>query len=229
MNRVVNVMRMQLINRWIFVGLPLIILGASFALTLLIWFLVPAGGGMRISGGSQAVMWYFFALGIQSLTLTFPFSQGLSITRRTFFLGTLALFTLFAVITATTYWVLGLIEQATSGWGVDGWFFAPSWIASGPWYQPIVFYFASMMALFLVGFWAATIYKRWRATGLLTAGISVALLLVGTLYVIGSLEAWPQVGEFLGSRTQLDVAGWLAVLALALAGGSFLTLRRAEP
>ncbi|GAB3546025.1 hypothetical protein GCM10027404_05590 [Arthrobacter tumbae] len=228
MNRVINVMRMQLINRWIFIGIPLIILAASFLVTLIIWSFLPDGGG-RLSGGSQAVMWYFFALGIQSLTLTFPFSQGLSITRRTFFLGTLALFSVIALITSVTYYLLGIVEQATGGWGVDGRFFALDWIANGPWYHPIVFYFAVMMALFLVGFWAATIYKRWQTSGLLVAGISVALLLVGTLYLIGSRNAWGEVGAFLGSQSQLNVAGWLAVLALALAGGSFLTLRRAEP
>lgn len=228
MNRVINVMRMQLINRWIFIGIPLIILAASFLLTLLIWSFIPSGG-VRFSGGSQAVMWYFFALGIQSLTLTFPFSQGLSITRRTFFVGTLALFSIIALITAVTYWILGVLEQATGGWGVNGRFFALDWIADGPWYQPIAFYFAVMMALFLIGFWAATIYKRWRAAGLLTAGIGVALALVGTLYIIGSRSAWAEVGAFLSSQTQLNVAGWLAVLALALAGASFLTLRRAEP
>lgn len=229
MNRVVNVMRMQLTNRWIFIGIPLIILAASFLLTLIIWSFIPNDGGVRISGGSQAVMWYFFALGIQSLTLTFPFSQGLSITRRTFFLGTLSLFSLIALITAVTYWLLGLVEQGTGGWGVGGSFFALDWIADGPWYQPVAFYFAVMMALFLIGFWSATIYKRWQATGLLIAGISVALALVGTLYLIGSRNAWPEVGAFLGSQTQLTVAGWLAILALVLAGGSFLTLRRAEP
>lgn len=229
MNRVINVMRMQLVNRWIFIGIPLIIMAASFLLTLIIWAILPSDGSTRFSGGSQAVMWYFFALGIQSLTLTFPFSQGLSITRRTFFIGTLSLFSVIALITSVTYWVLGLVEQATGGWGVDGRFFALGWIADGPWYQPIAFYFAVMMTLFLIGFWAATIYKRWQATGLLTAGIAVALVIVGMLYLIGSRSAWAEVGAFLASQSQLNVAGWLALLGLALAGGSFLTLRRAEP
>lgn len=228
MNRVVNVMRMQLTNRWIFIGIPLIILAGSFILTLIIWSFIPPEAP-KYSGGAQAIMWYFFALGIQSLTLTFPFSQGLSITRRTFLVGTLALFTGIALITSLLFWVLGLIEQATNGWGVNGRFFAIEWIADGPWYQPVAFYLALMMALFLVGFWAATIYKRWQTTGLLIAGISVALLLVGILYVIGTRQAWAEVGAFLASQSQLNVAGWLAVLALALAGGSFLTLRRAVP
>ncbi|NJC22784.1 hypothetical protein BJ994_001860 [Arthrobacter pigmenti] len=228
MNRVIKVMRMQLTNRWIFIGIPIIILAGSFLLSLVIWSFIPYEGA-KYSGGSQAVMWYFFALGIQALTLTFPFSQGLSITRRTFFVGTFALFSLIALTTAVVFWTLGLVEQATGGWGMNGRFFAIEWIADGPWYQPIAFYFATMMALFLVGFWSATIYKRWQATGMLVAGIGVALLLVAGMYIVGSRNAWAEVGQFLASQTQLNVAGWLAVLALALAGGSFLTLRRAVP
>ncbi|GAB3532396.1 hypothetical protein GCM10027403_04570 [Arthrobacter tecti] len=228
MNRVIKVMRMQLTNRWIFIGIPIIILVGSFGLSVAIWSFIPYEGA-KYSGGSQAVMWYFFALGMQSLTLTFPFSQGLSITRRTFFIGTMILFAGIALATALLYWLMGLIEQATGGWWVNGRFFAIEWIADGPWYQPIAFYFATMMALFLIGFWSATIYKRWQATGLVVAGISVALLLVAGMYIVGTRNAWPEVGQFLASQTQLNVAGWLTVLVLALAGGSFLTLRRAVP
>ncbi|MHA7293743.1 hypothetical protein [Arthrobacter sp. HLT1-21] len=77
--------------------------------------------------------------------------------------------------------------------------------------------------------WAATIYKRWQATGLLITGIGTGLLLVVLLYYFTRQVLWGQVGQFLGGQSQLSVAGWLAVVGLALAGGSYLTLRRAEP
>lgn len=228
MNRIVNVMRMQLINRWTFIGIPAVILVASFALSWVIWSLVPYEGA-KYSGGSQAIMWYFLALGIQSLTMTFPFSQGLSISRKAFFLGTLGLFAIIAVVTTALYYVLGLIEVATDGWGLNGRFFALEWIAEGSGLPMMVFYFTAMMVLFLIGFWAATIYKRWQTTGLLITGIGTALILVGLVFYITRAELWGQVGQFLGSQSQLSVAGWLAVVGVALAGGSYLTLRRAVP
>ncbi|WP_024476305.1 MULTISPECIES: hypothetical protein [unclassified Arthrobacter] len=86
-----------------------------------------------------------------------------------------------------------------------------------------------MMVLFLVGFWAATIYKRWQTTGLLITGIGTAVVLIGLVFYLTRQELWGQVGQFLSSQTQLSVAGWLAVVGLALAGGSYLTLRRAVP
>lgn len=78
MNRIIQVARMQLINKWTFIGIPLLILGASFMFTMAIFWLVRQAGGqseVTYSGGAQAPMWYFLALGIQSLTMTFPFSQ----------------------------------------------------------------------------------------------------------------------------------------------------------
>ncbi|GAA1127878.1 hypothetical protein [Arthrobacter flavus] len=228
MSRVVNVMRMQLSNRWTFIGIPAVILLGSFGLSWVIWSFIPFEGA-KYSGGSQAIMWYFLALGIQSLTLTFPFSQGLSISRKSFFLGTVGLFSIIAAVTTALYYVLGLIEIATDGWGLNGRFFALEWIAEGSGLPMMVFYFTAMMALFLIGFWAATIYKRWQTTGLLITGIGTAVLLVGLVYYITRQELWGQVGQFLSSQTQLSVAGWLAVVGLALAGGSYLTLRRAVP
>lgn len=228
MSRVVNVMRMQLSNRWTFIGIPAVILLGSFGLSWVIWSFIPYEGA-KYSGGSQAIMWYFLALGIQSLTLTFPFSQGLSISRKSFFLGTVGLFSIIAAVTTALYYVLGLIEIATDGWGLNGRFFAIEWIAEGSGLPMMVFYFTAMMVLFLIGFWAATIYKRWQTTGLLITGIGTAVLLVGLVYYITRQELWGQVGQFLSSQTQLSVAGWFAVVGLALAGGSYLTLRRAVP
>ena len=60
---------MQLLNKWTFLGIPAVILAFSFLLTYLIWALLPEGAGVRYSGAGQAVMWYFLALGIQSLTM----------------------------------------------------------------------------------------------------------------------------------------------------------------
>ena len=41
----------------------------------------------------------------------------------------------------------------------------------------ILFYFIAMVALFMIGFWFATIYKRWQATGMLVTWIAIAVVL----------------------------------------------------
>ncbi|WP_327038585.1 hypothetical protein [Microbacterium sp. Root322] len=104
MRRTLNVIRLQLINRQTFIWVPLIILGAATAISILIYGMIPDDIAIY-GGGGQAPLWYFFAIGISAMTLTFPFSQAMSITRREFFLGTM----LTAIIASTLMGILFLI------------------------------------------------------------------------------------------------------------------------
>lgn len=222
---------MQLINKWTFLGIPGVILVSAFALTMAIWAMLPssASEGVKYSGAGQAVMWYFFALGIQSMSLTFPFAQGLSISRRNFFIGTVGLFAVVAAVVAGLYVVLGYVETATHGWGLDGQMFALQWVADQSWPIQLFFYFVLMMFLFLTGFWGATLYKRWQATGLLVAGIALAVLLVGAAALVTWQGWWASVGAWIITLTPLSIGLWALALAALLGLGSYLTLRRATP
>lgn len=229
MNRVINVARMQLINKWTFLGIPAIIMLSAFLITLAIWAMIPASGETFYSGASQAVMWYFLALGIQSLTLTFPFSQAMSVSRRTFYIGTVGLFAVVALAISILYYLLGRVEVATNGWGFNGQLYALGWVADSNAVVQILFYFIAMVALFMIGFWFATIYKRWQATGMLITWIAIAIVLVGLLGLTTWQGWWPSVGQWLVSQTPLSVSGWTALFCAVLAAGSYLTLRRATP
>lgn len=228
MSRIIKVARMQLINKWTFVGIPLIILAGSFLFTLAIWYLVRRGGaeGILYGGGAQAPMWYFLALGIQALTLTFPFAMAMSVSRRSFYLGTVALFAGCALILSVFYYLMGLLEVATGGWGVDGRFFALQWIAGNNWLIQILFYFMLMLVLFMIGFFAATLYMRWRTTGVLVFSIGLGLLLLGAVALITLSDSWLEVGRWLAAWTAAGVTGLGACLAVLLAGSSYLTLRK---
>ncbi|MEI2279099.1 hypothetical protein OHC50_16670 [Paenarthrobacter ilicis] len=228
MSRVMAVARMQLINKWTYIGWPLTILGAAFLMSLAIFALIPVNEG-KYGGGSQAPMWYFMVLGIQSLTLVFPFSQGLSISRRAFYLGTLGLFSVIALGMTGLYLVGGVIERATNGWGVSGYFFTIPWATDGPWYSAAAFLFVVMMFMFIVGFWFATIYKRWGTSGMLvsTLGTGVALIGLGALATL--LEWWGVIGNWFAQQTPLTISGWTALVCAVLAAGSFATLRKATP
>ncbi len=229
MNRAVAVARMQLTNKWIYLGIPLIILAGSTLISLAIFAMIPDDASNAISGSGQAVMWYFFALGVQALTLLFPFSQALSVSRRSFYIGTVGLFTVVALALAVLYWVLGLIEQATDGWGMNGAIFAIPWIAEGAWYAQILFYFAVTSLFFLLGFWSSTIYKRWRTVGLTAALVGLGAVLLGVIALITWRDAWPSVGAWLVELTPLSLAGWVLAAAALLALTSYATLRRAVP
>jgi hypothetical protein len=228
MSRVLAVARMQLVTKWTYLGNPLIILAAAFVLSLAIFALIPVDEA-KYGGGSQAPLWYFLVLGIQSMTLAFPFSQGLSVSRRAFYLGTLGLFAVLAAGMTAIYLLGGIAERATDGWGVNGFFFHIPWVSDGPWYGTAVFYFTLMMLMFVIGFWFATVYKRWGTTGMLISLIGSAVLLLGWVALATVNEWWGSIGGWFVQQTPLTAGAWAAALCVVLAGGSYLTLRRATP
>lgn len=228
MSRTLSVARMQLVTKWTYVGSPLLILAVTFILSLAIFALIPVSAP-KFSGGSQAPLWYFMVLGIQGMTMAFPFSQALSISRRAYFQGTLGVFSALAVVMTVIYLLGAMVERATGGWGMNGYFFNIPWISEGPWYGTGVFFFAAMMLMFILGFWFATIFKRWGTTGLLVSLIGTGVLLVGIIAVTTVNEWWGSVGAWSSEQSPLTLGLWAVVLSALLAGGSFLTLRRATP
>ena len=230
MNRPLAVARMQLLNKWLYLGVPGIIIVASTALAIAILALIPSDQeGTRQAFSGQAAMWYFFAAGIQSLSLAFPFSQAMSVSRRSFYLGTLGLFSLLALALGVLYWLLGLVERATNGWGVDGNIFALPWVAESDWWIQILLYFALTILLFVFGFWFATVYRRWRTIGLVTALLGFALILLGGVALATTTDSWAAVGAWFVQLTPLSLSGWLLLAGAVLAAGSYGTLRRATP
>ncbi|HJX79637.1 hypothetical protein [Glutamicibacter sp.] len=229
MERVIKVARMQLINKWVFIGLPLLILGCAFIFSLVIFWIVRENGGegTMYGGGAQAPMWYFLALGIQALTLTFPFSQAMSVSRRSFYLGTVLLFGVCALALSVFYYLMGLLEKATGGWWMDARFFALEWVADNNVAVQIGFYFVLMVLLFMVGFLIATIYMRWRTTGLLVFFIALGVLLLGVIALLTFNQLWANFWTWALTWTAAGVTLWGGVVAVVMAGGSYLTLRKA--
>ena len=180
-------------------------------------------------GGAQAPLWYFGVVGIQALTLTFPFSQAMSVTRREFYLGTLLTAVMTGAILALIFVVGGLIEEATGGLGMNAYFFYLPWIwESGP-IGAGIFFFTIAMLFFVIGFWAATIYKRFGSVALTAVLVGIAALLVLALFLVGQANAWAQMFAWFAGQGSLGLAGWGLLLAVVLAGISYLTLRRAVP
>ncbi|GAA1655660.1 hypothetical protein [Microbacterium flavum] len=228
MNRTLTVTRLQFVNRYTFVWLPLIILGGSFALSLMIFALIPYDG-VKIGGGTQAPIWYFFAVGIMSLSYTFPFSQALSITRREFFLGTMLAAVGTALILGAVFVVGGALEQATGGWGINGYFFYLEWVWRAGALAAGAFYAVCALLLFVIGFLGSTIYKRAGALGLTVVLVGTGLLLVAAIWLIGRADAWTRVGEWMAGLSVPALIVGMLVATVAVGGIAFATLRRATP
>jgi hypothetical protein len=233
MNRTLNVVRLQLVNRQTFIWIPAIILGVTALITLAVYVIIhSATGGDNdgmYGGGLQAPLWYFFAIGIYALTLTFPFSQAMSVTRREFYVGTLLTAAATALGMAIVFVVGGLIEAATGGWGMNGYFFHLPWIwESGP-LAAGLFFFVVAMGFFVIGFWGATVYKRFGPMGLTIALVLVAVVLLAAVWLITQTGSWPAVWGWLVTSGVLALTLWAALLVVVLAGSSFAMFRRLLP
>lgn len=232
MNRTASVVKMQLVNRAAFIWVPLIVLGGVFVVTWAIWWIIWSTGdvtGQLFGGGAQAPLWVYGIVGVQALTLTFPFSQAMSVTRREFYLGTLLTAALSAAVLAVIFVIAGFLETWTDGWGVNGHFFAMPWIWDA---GPLVagfFVFVLAMLFFVIGFWAATLYKRFGSIGLTLMLVGVGVLLVAALYFLIRFDAWGPVFEWFARIGPEGLTLMLGALALVLAVCAFPALRRAIP
>ena len=230
-NRTVSVVRMQLINKQTYIWIPLLILGGAFVIAWGVYAILYNSGlqGPFYGGGAQAPLWYFGVVGIQALTLTFPFSQAMSVSRREFYLGTLLTAALTSAILAAIAVVGGLAERATNGWGVNGWFFGLPWIwESGP-VGAFLVNFVIAMLFFVIGFWAATIYKRFGSLWLTMVLVGVGVLFLIGLWAIIRFDAWGTVFGWFATQGVVVLSLWGILLGGVLAASAFLTLRRAVP
>lgn len=228
MRRTLNVIRLQMINRQTFILVPLIVLAGATLISVLIYAMIP-GDSPKYGGGGQAPLWYFFAIGLSAMTLTFPFSQAMSITRREFFFGTMLTAVLASAFMGVLFLIGGGIEVATNGYGVNGWVFYLPWLwEAGP-LGAFVVYFALALFFFVIGFTGATIYKSWGLMVLTIVWITLALVLVGLVYLVTRLELWGQVGAGIGDLGAVGLALWGLVATVVLMGVSFLAFRRAIP
>lgn len=228
MRRTLNVVRLQLINKGTFIWYPLIILAGAVLISVLIYAMIPVDTP-KYGGGGQAPLWYFFAVGMSAMTLTFPFSQAMSITRREFFLGTLLTAVLASALMGVLFVIGGGIEVATNGYGVNGYVFYLPWLWDAGPAVAFLAYFALALFFFVVGFTGATIYKSWGQLVLLIIGLALTLVLVGLVFLVTRLDLWPHVGQGLVDLGAAGLAFWGLVAVAVLAGVSFLAFRRAKP
>ncbi len=231
MSRTWNVVRMQLVNRETFIWTPLLVLGGALVISIGIWVVLSAAG-VQVSmygGGAQAPLWYFGVVGVQALTLTFPFSQAISVTRREFYLGTLLTAAVTSGILAVIFVIGGWIELATGGWGVNGYFFALDWLwTAGPLVAGIFFFVLAMFA-FVIGFCCATIYKRFGTLRLTIVLIALTVLLLVGLWLVSVTQSWMRVFGFFADGGVIGLTGGLALTTVVLALISYPILRRATP
>lgn len=230
MHRVKVAARLHLIG-WQSVITPYLVMLSALVLNLLIFGLLRARGvgpdEAPFTGGLLSLYITVAIVFVQAVNGRLSFALGLSLTRRSYLLGT-GLFALgLALASAVALYLLRLVEEASGGWWMDLQFFAIGGWDTGDPVTQILGYAAPMVALSAIGALAGAIYARWGAIGTYVAIVLEAVVLGAFVVVVTYAEAWTAVGQwFVDQPMAALLAGYPWVVAVAAAAGTYAVVRR---
>jgi len=239
MKRIWNVARLQVVNRWTILWIPLMILGFIWLVNVALWWILSsslatedfadASSGMQWSGASFYIFVYMLVIAAQAMTMTFPYALGLSVTRREYYLGSLIAFVLLALTYGLLMTGLSFLERATNGWGFGGTMFSAVYFGQGPFLERLFVFAVAFLFFFIVGTFGGTIYMRWRTNGMLTAGAALIIVALAAVAVITLSESWPRVGEWFVASGPTGVVAWMLVPTALFSLAGYAALSRATP
>jgi hypothetical protein len=232
-NRVLAATRLNAVHGLVIFGVPWMVVGISFAINWAIWQLadIPEqSGGDGVTGGVLALYITVMIVFVQTVTQLLPFAMGVSLSRRSFFLGTALMGVLQALGYGIALAVLTRIENATNGWGVGLDYWAPGPMEVDNVALQVLVSGAPMLAFIAAGIGMGVVQKRWGPSGVWGLIIGSLVVFGGLAVLVTWLRAWGDVGSWL---TDQSVATLAVGLPLALAGGlavlAFAGLRRTVP
>ncbi len=229
MGQLVRVARIQLVNAFSVLVLPLLIVTLVLLGNVLLAGLFGTDGGFA-TGGLMSLYVTMLIVHLQTMTQMFPFALGLSVTRKAFFGAT----ALVVVGQAAGYGALltvgKLVEEATGGWGVELTFLALPFLSHDNVLLQFLAYTVPLVALSFLGVWVGIVFKRWNQLGVWALGVAFGALGVGFVLLFEWQDWWGELGRFFASQPAIALqAGYPAVITLLFAGAAYLTTRHAVP
>ncbi|TKJ30743.1 hypothetical protein [Blastococcus sp. CCUG 61487] len=230
MTRVLQAARLHLVHPVVILGIPWLVVAISFAINLAVFHLTPAGEEEGFSGGVLALYVTVLVVFVQAVTQLLPFAMGVSISRRTFFLGTALVAAVQALLYGIVISALVAIENATDGWGTGLNYWAPGIFEADGAVAQVFYSGVPMLAFMCVGIGMGVVHQRWGQAG--TWGLIIGSLVVfgGLAILITWLEAWGDVADWFTDQSAVTLAVGLPVaVALAAALAAFPGIRRVVP
>jgi len=236
-NEILRIVRLHTVNPAIFFGVPWMILGGAWAVTMIIALIIqgaagpldPTETGFEYSWAVLSPQWYLIVVGVQAVSYTFPFALGFGATRRDYWLGTSAMFVIVSVMYAAAIATLLLVERATSGWGIGAGMFDALWYVGADWGTAFYTTFALQLLVLFIGAGVTTVYMRWRMRGMLTVLFGGVALILAIIAVLTFTETWEALGAWLASIGVVGVFTLVLATAVAWAIAGLLVIRRATP
>jgi hypothetical protein len=229
-HRIVNVMRLQMVNRVTYLGITWIITAVALAISIVVALLIASSvpeadrqtalQGMGYSWAVLSPLWYLAVVGVQAVSAVFPFALGFSLTRREYALGTLLTYLVISAINATGWTVLTEIERAVNSSGVTFHHFTALWFGEVGVGTVWLSLFSVQVLIFAISSAFAAVYARWRAMGMLVLWAAVALVVLGLIAFAVLTDTAPAIVEWLmGVNITAMFAALLIPSAVAFALG----------
>lgn len=231
-----RIARLHTVNPSVLFGIPWLILGAAWAVSVLIAVIMTAAGappqafdGLRYSWAVLSPQWYMVAVGVQAVSFTFSFALGFGATRRDFWLGTGGIFVVVSLVNAIAIATLVQLEKATGGWWVNAHMFDALWYGIDGWVADAFTTFVLQLTVLFLGASVTTVYMRWRMRGMMVLLFASLLALVAVTAVLTFTNSWPAVLTAVAGLGVIGFFGWLLVAALVFAALGYVVVRRATP
>lgn len=223
-SRVLDAARVQYLGRAVLVW-PWAVLASALAINLVVFALIDTDD--PTTGGLASLYVVALIVAIQTLSQFLPFSLGLGVTRRAFY----AAATLGALGQALVYGigltVLLAIEDATGGWGLTLHFFGVDFVVTDDPFSQVLVYAAPFLLVSAAGLLWGAVAKRWGSSGIFLGLIASALLVGGLVVLLGQVDAWSAVADFLGDSPALLSIGLPSLVGGVLLGAAgYLVVRR---
>ncbi|KRE23127.1 hypothetical protein [Agromyces sp. Soil535] len=230
-----RIVRLHAINPSIFFGVPWLILGGAWAVSMVIAVIVGSANaspedleGMRYSWAVLSPQWYLVVVGVQAIGLTFSFALGFGATRRDFWLGTSLMFVLVSVEMAAAIATLVQVEIATNGWGIGVHMFDALWYGQN-WLVDFYTTFALQLLVLFIGASITTVYMRWRMPGMMILLFGGIVLVLAAVAALTFTQSWPAVFDWFAAIGLVGVFTVLLVKAFVWAVAWYFVIRRATP
>ena len=233
MNHVLAAARLQLVRPTVILGVPWMIGAVSFAINWAVWRVVDIRsleGEDGFTGGVLALYITVLIVFVQAVTQLMPFAMGISLSRRSYFLGTCLVGVGMALGFGAILAVLDAVESATGGWGVGLQFWTPPPLDVDGFLPQVAVSGAPMLGLIAAGVGMGVVTKRWGPTGVWGLILGGIVVLGGAAVLVTWMRAWTDIGRWLTDQSAMTLAvGLPLALASVLGLLAFASIRRVVP
>jgi hypothetical protein len=233
MNRVLAAARLPLVHPTVILGVSWMVGALSFAINWAVWRIVDIRsleGEDGFTGGVLALYITVLVVFVQAVTQLMPFAMGISLSRRSYFLGTCLVGVGMALRFGVILALLGAVESATGGWGVGLHFWTPSPLDVDGFLPQVAVSGAPMLALIAAGVGMGVVSKRWGPNGIWGLIIGSIVVVGGAAVLVTWMRAWLDLGHWVADQSLITLAvGLPLALAFLLGALAFAGIRRVVP